>query len=139
MSKYHERLKDPRWQRKRLEVMQRDGFKCLACGDDRKTLNVHHKSYANNPWETSLEDLETLCEICHKYRTKINKIFERIPTSDVLNYLEEFIILTPDQLKKFYNEVIQKPRDPLDNEDFMDYCKRMRRLERQWFGDGYER
>ena len=28
MSDYVEKLKDPRWQRKRLEIMQRDGFRC---------------------------------------------------------------------------------------------------------------
>ena len=39
---YVEKLKDPRWQRKRLEILQRDDWKCYWCKDDKTTLNVHH-------------------------------------------------------------------------------------------------
>jgi hypothetical protein len=56
---------DPRWQRLRLEVMQRDEFRCVACRDDASTLHVHHKRYADKLWESSLGDLQTLCESCH--------------------------------------------------------------------------
>lgn len=63
---YSEKLKDPRWQRKRLEVFQRDGFTCQCCNDDKKTLHVHHKKYSGEPWEANLGDLTTLCEDCHQ-------------------------------------------------------------------------
>jgi hypothetical protein len=65
---YYEKLKDPRWQRKRLEVFERDGFKCRRCRGEDKTLNVHHKRYAKNgdPWGVELKDLVTLCEHCHE-------------------------------------------------------------------------
>lgn len=62
---YSEKLKDPRWQKKRLEIFQRDNFKCLLCGDSESTLHVHHKSYRNNPWEVDSSDLKTLCAECH--------------------------------------------------------------------------
>lgn len=64
---YAEKLKDPRWQRKRLEILQRDDWACVRCGDKTKTLHVHHKRYKNNcePWEYGEHDLEVLCEICH--------------------------------------------------------------------------
>lgn len=64
---YSEKLKDPRWQKKRLEVMQRDGFKCVACGDGDSTLNVHHRYYISgrNPWNYESDTLITLCEGCH--------------------------------------------------------------------------
>lgn len=73
--KYSEKLRDPRWQRKRLEIMQRDNFTCLACGDTEKTQNVHHKKYHGSPWEAPSESLETLCEPCHEKRTKLNAEF----------------------------------------------------------------
>ena len=41
---YDELLKDPRWQRKRLEAMQADKFTCQMCFRSDKPLNVHHKS-----------------------------------------------------------------------------------------------
>lgn len=65
---YYEKLKDPRWQRKRLEVMQRDDFRCLECGSKTDTLNVHHGCYipARDPWDYPDYLLHTLCEDCHE-------------------------------------------------------------------------
>lgn len=79
--KYSEKLKDPRWQRKRLEVMQRDNFTCLACADNARPLNVHHKKYSGNPWEAPMDMLETLCETCHERRTKLNNSFLELPSN----------------------------------------------------------
>jgi len=64
---YSELLKDPRWQKKRLEILNRDNFKCRSCGDDQKTLHVHHLKYDNCfPWEAENDNLIILCEECHK-------------------------------------------------------------------------
>jgi hypothetical protein len=67
---YSEKLKDPRWQKKRLEVLQRDGFTCCDCSDTKKTLHVHHKSYSKgrDPWDYPDDNFSTLCEDCHKSR-----------------------------------------------------------------------
>lgn len=64
---YWEKLRDPRWQRKRLEVMERDDFSCRSCGSNEKTLNVHHKTYRKNaePWDYEDENFVTYCEDCH--------------------------------------------------------------------------
>jgi hypothetical protein len=64
---YYEKLKDPRWQRKRLEVMERDNFTCRSCGCNDKTLNVHHKTYRKNaePWDYDDDNFITYCEDCH--------------------------------------------------------------------------
>lgn len=62
---YGNKLRDPRWQKLRLRVMERDCWKCVACGRSNKTLNVHHIAYHENPWDTPIEDLQTLCEECH--------------------------------------------------------------------------
>ena len=61
-----ERL-DPRWQKKRLEIMQRDEFKCTECNDEKSTLNVHHRYYVKNRevWDYPAFSLVTLCEGCH--------------------------------------------------------------------------
>jgi hypothetical protein len=68
MKTYFEKLKDPRWQRKRLEIMQRDDFKCRTCNSETKTLNVHHIRYfkGREPWDYRDWYLVTLCEDCHK-------------------------------------------------------------------------
>lgn len=76
MSQFWEKYRDPRWQRKRLEVMEAAGFSCEACGDGSATLNVHHKHYRKNadPWEYGPGDLICLCEPCHEqwHRAKVN-------------------------------------------------------------------
>lgn len=66
-NEYKELLKDGRWQRKRLEIMQRDGFICRECGTT-SDLNVHHTRYikGRKPWEYDDDDLVTLCGSCHK-------------------------------------------------------------------------
>lgn len=68
MSSYAEKLRDPRWQKKRLEIMKRDGFACKNCGDASKTLNVHHSAYVKGcePWEYDERYLHTVCERCHQ-------------------------------------------------------------------------
>lgn len=65
---WYEFLKHPKWQRKRLEIMERAGFECEECGVDNETLNVHHGYYEKGlkPWEYPDETLSCLCEDCHK-------------------------------------------------------------------------
>lgn len=65
---YAEQLKDPRWQKKRLEVLQHYNFTCTLCSSDKKTLHVHHGYYGKNRnvWEYNLETLWCLCSTCHK-------------------------------------------------------------------------
>ena len=65
---YSELLRDPRWQKKRLEIMERDDFMCVHCCDDKSTLNVHHcfYKYGRNPWDYPNNALITVCEECHK-------------------------------------------------------------------------
>src|SRR5688572_8497448 len=62
---YSEKLKDPRWQKKRLEVLQRDQFKCRICNDEKNTLHVHHSKYSGDPWDVNIGDLFTVCKHCH--------------------------------------------------------------------------
>lgn len=65
---YKEQLLDPRWQRRRLEVFQRDNFTCQAnkCGATTETLEVHHMEYINIPiWDYPDDMLVTLCYKCH--------------------------------------------------------------------------
>lgn len=65
---YADKLKDPRWQRKRLEIFQRDNWTCKSCGDIENTLHIHHKIYFKNtdPWDYDNKHLETLCVDCHQ-------------------------------------------------------------------------
>jgi len=65
---YKEQYLHPKWQKKRLEIMKRDGFKCVSCGDGESKLNVHHNYYINSKdvWDYPQTALITVCDICHK-------------------------------------------------------------------------
>jgi hypothetical protein len=66
-NQYSEKLRDPRWQKKRLKILERDGFTCQDCGDKDSPLHVHHVYYVKGrePWDYPQFSLRTLCEECH--------------------------------------------------------------------------
>lgn len=68
---YKDQLRKPDWQKKRLEIMQRDNFTCQICLDTEETLQVHHKSYDKGKmaWEYGNDRLTTLCETYHSHLT----------------------------------------------------------------------
>lgn len=82
---YSEKLKHPKWQKKRLEIMQRDNFTCRICGDTETTLNIHHLKYINsaNPWDIDDEYLITLCEHCHKEVEEFKKEINDFKIGDI--------------------------------------------------------
>lgn len=65
---YFQKLLDPRWQKKRLEVLESAEWMCESCMDDSSTLHVHHKQYFNGrePWEYEAAQLAVLCAECHE-------------------------------------------------------------------------
>jgi len=66
-SLYQQLLNDPRWQKKRLEIFNRDNWRCVRCGNGAVTLHVHHAYYKHgmNPWDYPEDSLSTLCANCH--------------------------------------------------------------------------
>lgn len=64
---YKEKLLDPRWQEKRLRVLDRDKWTCTECSDKILTKHVHHKRYfrGKDPWDIDDKYLCTLCVECH--------------------------------------------------------------------------
>jgi len=64
---YSEKLRDPRWQKLRLKVLERDDWTCQSCHDTTSPLNVHHKEYGTGkePWDYAIDNFVTLCDACH--------------------------------------------------------------------------
>lgn len=69
-TQYWQKLQNPKWQKKRLEVLERAGFACESCGDSESQLHVHHNEYfkGREPWEYDKHQLSVLCESCHENR-----------------------------------------------------------------------
>jgi hypothetical protein len=74
-NEYFKLYKDPRWQKKRLEILERDEWCCQICFDPENTLHVHHRYYIKDkkPWEYENDTLVTLCEECHENESKYIK------------------------------------------------------------------
>lgn len=101
---YSEKLKDPRWQKKRLQIFERDKFTCTGCGETKKTLHVHHALYLKNkdPWDYENDFLHTLCENCHSLRGEVEDAFKeclaRLPTYIFINFKHQI-----DEFSKKYS------------------------------------
>ena len=78
-SSYYEQLKHPKWQKKRLQVLERAGFECEYCGASERQLHVHHSYYEKGlaPWDYPDASLHCLCEECHKGAQDRSAILQR--------------------------------------------------------------
>ena len=86
---YHDLLRHPKWQRKRLEIMQRAEFKCERCGARDPMLAIHHSYYEKGcpPWGYPDSSLHCLCERCHEYAqlmmTALHRQIGRLSIDDI--------------------------------------------------------
>jgi hypothetical protein len=130
-NEFLDQYKDPRWQKKRLEIMKRDEFRCQVCGEKEITLNVHHRIYFNDKkiWEYEDNHLITLCENCHELahiareqiKLNIADIHEMF-LSDYANIISTIGRFNPCQLNTI-DEFLQrmfpiKKHDPNAEPDF---------------------
>ena len=111
---YKEQIKSPQWQRRRLEIMQRDDFTCQICGCKDKALNVHHTAYEQGKliWEYPDDTLITLCESCHEYEhmkdVSINELLCSIKKRGVSNHeIHAFLLYIYTNLSKGNHDVIR--------------------------------
>lgn len=66
-SEWSEKLLDPRWQKKRLEMLSAAEWMCCKCYDSQATLHVHHLFYdGREPWEYEEGEMTVLCDVCHQ-------------------------------------------------------------------------
>lgn len=65
---YLEMLRSPKWQKKRLEILQKHDFKCDECGERDRELQVHHCWYEKGkmPWDYPDECFKVQCDTHHK-------------------------------------------------------------------------
>lgn len=68
---YSEKLKDQRWQKKRLQLLEASGWRCehdfCANANEKPTLNVHHRIYLRgvDPWDYEDWAYQVVCDECH--------------------------------------------------------------------------
>ena len=111
---YSELLKDPRWQKKRLEIMQRDNFACALCLDTKSTLHVHHKKYikGNMPWAYEDKYLITLCDKCHQKQHLTDEFLPTTTNKDDIDLARDILfkaLVNAEINSKYKDEVIFEP------------------------------
>jgi len=64
---YSDKLKHPKWQRKRLEILTLANWRCEFCGAEDRTLNIHHIKYRGyiDPWKYENDEMIVLCDSHH--------------------------------------------------------------------------
>lgn len=68
--RYYGRFKSKRpplkeWKKLRLQVFQRDGYRCTYCGCNKRTLHCDHVLAISKGGSNSLDNLVTACELCN--------------------------------------------------------------------------
>lgn len=61
----HNRLSKTAYQKRRLEVYERDGGLCVLCG--RQGAHIHHIVFRSQGGTDDMENLVTLCGECHDH------------------------------------------------------------------------
>jgi hypothetical protein len=97
---YSEKLRDPRWQQKRLEILNRDNWTCRFCGDGKTELHIHHVKYSGEPWEGEDKDKITACKHCHRI---LEDLKEEIKTC---GYSVKKVIKRPFQNRPGYHSAV---------------------------------
>lgn len=78
---YLAELQNPLWQKKREQILKRDGYKCRNCGSTEH-LHIHHTQYhfykitgyKKEPWDYDNKYLITLCKTCHEEGHRLYKV-----------------------------------------------------------------
>ena len=58
------RLETEEYRPLRLQILERDGWRCQVCGD-RQQLDIHHIIPRSRGGSDSQDNLITLCRTCH--------------------------------------------------------------------------
>jgi hypothetical protein len=104
---YLEKLKDPRWQKRRLQILERDNWTCQFCGNTKEMLVAHHKDYISGLeiWEYPDNYLISLCESCHNREFIRNTVEKSLIQNLRLNFsvldislMDEIIACCSDNL-----------------------------------------
>lgn len=123
---YSEKLRNPNWQKKRLEIMERDKWSCLDCGSglkDGKTLHVHHIEYkfGVDPWNYPDTNYETLCLDCHadRHKKELEKAEPLIGTSEKDDAMQAAFSILYQDLKGEIARLINDGVEPMYQVNFI--------------------
>jgi hypothetical protein len=115
VSSYKDKLNDPRWKARRLEIIEKAGGACEDCGKKTHHLNVHHGFYepGHNPWEYEDDVLMALCKRCHENRHEVMKgvlwNMAQIRNGNAIDGLyQAFLLLASGSYRRLYCQTVEE-------------------------------
>ena len=117
---YIQKLQHPKWQKCRLETLERSEFRCSHCGSEDKQLHIHHGYYAKGkePWEADPAHLHVYCSDCHQAAEDLKR--------EVLSAIGKLNVNKMKVVGKFVKELealCKKPERPKDWVELKFYIK----------------
>jgi hypothetical protein len=87
---YSDKLRDPRWQKRRLKVMEYAKWRCQICGTKDNTLHCHHSCYTRGkePWQYPEGSIICICDGCHAKihaKPEVKYVYMREPEPEPLH------------------------------------------------------
>lgn len=121
MGDYSVLLRDPRWQKKRLEIFERDNWTCTKCSDTMSTLAIHHLYYVYNyePWDYPDSALVTVCELCHEKYEFLKWIYR----VGIPNLSPNFIESDLTEIHQLIENKVWQNRHPESSRNYMNDIK----------------
>ena len=87
MSSYHLGMSSRQWKKRRMEVLERDGWRCVLCGWEPpgganplrgKRLEIDHIQALKDGGANDLANLRTLCghsaDACHTFKSSLDPL-----------------------------------------------------------------
>lgn len=119
---YNEKLLDPRWQRKKAEILERDDYTCKSCGSKHITLHAHHIFYIENtdPWDYKDDALITLCEVCHNTQHLIGNtlqeyLLDLVKNNPLMIHMVAQLCVLSDRVPDFENALRSFLKKEMEN------------------------
>jgi len=84
---YSEQLRNPKWQKKRLVILDRDNWACTICENNEIQLHVHHLKYPEygiDIWDLDDKYLVTVCNVCHNVLHDLPRTVDTLINSKIL-------------------------------------------------------
>ena len=76
-SGYQRLLRNPLWQKRRLDVLNAANWRCqdAGCSNSEVPLEIHHcyYLYGKKPWDYPSDAFLALCEQCHEKRQQLER------------------------------------------------------------------
>jgi 5-methylcytosine-specific restriction endonuclease McrA len=112
---YQEYLRSPKWRRKREQRLKLDQHACQQCGktSNEYPLEVHHLTYKRLGNER-MEDLQTLCVLCHPIATSEQR----------RKRYAKRVLVAPDVKRRTPIVANKEGRDGVQNIELQDYRRR---------------